>query len=76
MKKAARILGGLVLGFIATGLVGRFFDAQGLPVFHTWGLMHGGFLVVWPVCTVACYFVLGLIPFLKQQPIQPPDHDT
>lgn len=47
-------LGGIVL----TAAVGRIFDALNLPVFHTWGLMHGGFVVVLPVLTLLTWLVL------------------
>jgi hypothetical protein len=59
----------LILWFLAaipTGLVlmltlGEVFDRMAWPIFHTWGLIHGSFLLAWPVLTLMSFAGLLLL---------------
>jgi hypothetical protein len=53
-----------VLACLSLGPLGQFFDYSALPVFHTWGLGHGSFIIALPILLVAWQFVL--LFFLKQ----------
>jgi hypothetical protein len=39
----------IVVGFLLMIPLAALFDAADWPVFHTWGLVHGSFLIAWPV---------------------------
>jgi hypothetical protein len=44
------------LAFIAVLLTAAIFNAMDWPTFHTWGLMHGSFIFIFPF-----YFILALL---------------
>lgn len=48
----------LVLGFLLMIPLGLIFDAMNWSTFHGWGLVHGSFLLAWPMLTIACYAVI------------------
>jgi hypothetical protein len=38
--------------------LGCLFDAMNWPIFHGWGLMHGSFIVAWPLLAIFTWFVI------------------
>ena len=52
----------VVVGFFAMITVTVVFDRQQWPVFHSWGMAHGAFLVAWPFLSFLAY---RAIVFLK-----------
>jgi hypothetical protein len=46
-----------VIGFLMLFPVASLFDLMSWPTFHTWGMMHGGFLLAWPVTTVSSFAI-------------------
>jgi hypothetical protein len=65
MKSIAVIVltctGSIVIGLFLMVPLGVLFDAMNWPVFHTWGLAHGSFVIAWP--TLAC-ISFGLLQIL------------
>jgi hypothetical protein len=48
----------IVVGFFLMWPLGWLFGVLHWPVFHSWGLVHGSFVVAWPLLSVLC-FVAG-----------------
>ena len=42
----------IVLGFALMFPLGWLFGIMNWPVFHSWGLVHGSFIVAWPLLTL------------------------
>lgn len=38
-----------------------FFDRMKWPLFHSWGLVHGSFLVAWPALSATCFLLLYIM---------------
>ncbi len=53
MRIALICLASIVLGFFLMFPLGKLFDAMDWPLFHTWGLAHGSFLLAWPLLAFA-----------------------
>ena len=53
-------LGSIALGFILMVPLGMLFDAMNWPLFHTWGLAHGSFVIAWPVLAVISFGVIRI----------------
>jgi len=62
MKIWTAVAVSIVGGFFLMVPLAMLFDAMNWPLFHTWGLAHGSFLIAWPVLTLAS---LGMILGLK-----------
>jgi len=62
MKSIALIaltgLGSLVLGFFLMVPLGLLSDAMNWPLFHTWGLAHGSFIIAWPILAFLSFGLL------------------
>lgn len=61
-------LGSIVLGFFLMLPLGLLFDRMNWPLFHTWGLAHGSFIIAWPI--LACFsfgFLLILVRAWRRQ---------
>lgn len=65
MKRIALIvligLGSIVLGFFLMMPLGLLFDAMNWPLFHTWGLAHGSFVIAWPVLALVSFGLLHVL---------------
>jgi hypothetical protein len=48
----------VVAGFFFMWPVGWLFGAMSWPVFHSWGLVHGSFVIAWPVLSLLAFAVL------------------
>jgi hypothetical protein len=64
MKTLALIAGSIVLGLLLMVPLGMLFDAMDWPLFHTWGLAHGSFVIAWPMLACISFFLLRT--FLKR----------
>ncbi|MGD1106720.1 MAG: hypothetical protein ABR865_06715 [Terracidiphilus sp.] len=52
MKTFFHVLVSIVLGFVLMIPLGLLFDAMNWPLFHTWGLAHGSFVLAWPALAI------------------------
>jgi hypothetical protein len=43
----------VAIGFVLMFPLGMLFDD--MPLFHTWGLAHGSFILAWPVLTLLTF---------------------
>jgi hypothetical protein len=41
--------------------VGWIFGVMGWPTFHSWGLVHGSFVVAWPMLSLLSWAVVNAI---------------
>ena len=65
-------LGSIVLGFLLMVPLGLMFDAMNWPLFHTWGLAHGSFIIAWPILACVSFGLLQLlIRRLRRPEIKP-----
>jgi len=37
------------------------------PLFHSWGLVHGSFIIAWPVLTILSFIVIKTIPIARDR---------
>ena len=44
---------------LALAILGSLYDAKGWPMFHSWGLIHGSWLIAWPMLSLIC--LIGLV---------------
>jgi hypothetical protein len=56
MRGVISIVGGFLLMFP----LGWLFGEMNWPIFHSWGLMHGSFVIAWPVLALLVYVVFRL----------------
>ena len=68
MKIALGCLTSIVLGFLLMIPLAMLFDARNWPLFHTWGLAHGSFILAWPMLTVFSFGVLWAVWFSRRNP--------
>ena len=55
-----RVLGCLTyiaIGFALMFPLGMLFDDMKWPLFHSWGLAHGSFILAWPALTLLAWLV-------------------
>jgi hypothetical protein len=55
-----RILISFLAGFAMLLPLGWIFGVMNWPLFHSWGLAHGSFMLAWPVLWLIAYLLLGL----------------
>jgi len=48
----------VVAGFALMWPLGWVFGLMNWPMFHSWGLVHGSFVIAWPMLSVLSYMVL------------------
>ena len=53
----------IALGFVLMFPLGMLFDVMDWALFHSWGLVHGSFILAWPLLAVLSY---GLIRLLRR----------
>ena len=63
MKGVLRYFLAIVGGLIFLVPLGALFDRMNWPVFHGWGLIHGSFIIAWPLLT---WLLLKLGPWIKK----------
>jgi len=65
MKNIALIaltcIGSVVLGLFLMVPLGMLFDAMNWPLFHTWGLAHGSFIIAWPILACISFGFLQIL---------------
>ena len=54
-------LGSIVLGLLLMVPLGLLFDGMNWPLFHTWGLAHGSFIIAWPVLACVSFALLRIL---------------
>jgi hypothetical protein len=47
----------IVVGFVLMWPLGWLFGVMNWPVFHSWGLAHGSFVLAWPMLSALCFLV-------------------
>jgi hypothetical protein len=47
----------IVVGFVLMWPLGWLFGVMNWPVFHSWGLAHGSFVLAWPMLSAFCFLV-------------------
>lgn len=52
------------LGFVLMVPLSALFDAMNWPLFQSWGLIHGSFLMAWPMLTVLAFCALLCVDWL------------
>jgi hypothetical protein len=67
--QALRIVLSLLMGFLGLLPLGALFDTMNWPIFHSWGLGHGSFLVAAPAIGSITFFLLGRAFRLTKQEI-------
>lgn len=65
VKQIIRIGLSAIPALLALFPVATLFDRMNWPVFDSWGLAHGSFLVAVPVMACPIYVVLGSVPWLR-----------
>jgi hypothetical protein len=51
----------IVVGLFLMVPLAMLFDAMNWPLFHSWGLAHGSFVIAWPLLALACFvMILGI----------------
>jgi hypothetical protein len=55
----------IVFGFLLMIPLAMLFDAMNWPLFHSWGLAHGSFIIAWPLLTLICFGIIRAIVLSK-----------
>jgi hypothetical protein len=63
MRTVLRCVASLVLGYLLLGPLGAVYGAARLPVYHAWGILHGGFTTALPALVAAVFVALGAVPW-------------
>jgi hypothetical protein len=63
MRVTLRIIASILIGLVLLIPLSAFYDKAGLPVYHSWGLIHGTFATALPALVAAGFVSLGLIPW-------------
>lgn len=56
-------LASITVGFLLMLPLAALFNTMNWPLFHSWGLAHGSFVIAWPVLTILSF---GLIRILAR----------
>jgi hypothetical protein len=73
------VIAAVPLGFLLMAPLGMLFDRMNWPLFHTWGLAHGSFIIAWPLLTVVvflCALVIGRTRRLRAERESPGEETT
>ena len=60
IRFSARRFWSVVLGCLLLEPLGSLFNREGWPIFHTWGLGHGSFIIAIPILSAAWFYAIGL----------------
>src|SRR5678815_523934 len=63
MRTAVRCAASFVIGLLLVLPLGALYGVTGLPVYHSWGLMHGSISTAVPALVAATFVALGLFPW-------------
>jgi hypothetical protein len=63
MRTSLHCVASLVFGYLLLGPLGAIYGAAGLPVYHSWGILHGGFETALPALVAAVFVALGAVPW-------------
>ena len=66
LKQILRIGFSAIPALLALFPVASVFDQRNWPVFHSWGLAHGSWLIGGGLIACPIYVLLGLIPWLRE----------
>jgi hypothetical protein len=66
VKRIIRVAVATVIGLLGLLPVGDLFDRMGWPIFHSWGLGHGSFILVTSWIGLLVYWALGMVPWLRE----------
>jgi hypothetical protein len=56
----------IVLGFFLMIPLAMLFDARDWPLFHSWGLAHGSFLIAWPALVAVSFGLIRIVTRVMQ----------
>jgi hypothetical protein len=65
-KHAGIALVSIILGFFLMIPLSMIFDKMNWPLFHSWGLAHGSFLLAWPLLTLLSFAGIEILMILRQ----------
>jgi len=65
LRLTIRVGAALILGILSLFPVGSLFDEMKWPLFHSWALGHGSFVVAIPAAASVAYVILGAVPWLR-----------
>ena len=69
IRTVIRTVISVIAGFFLMWPLGYIFGMMNWPTFHSWGLMHGSFLVAWPALSILTFFALGFLQiFVRREP--------
>ena len=74
-QKAWRILNiilSIIIAVIGLGITANIFDKYNLPFLNSWALMHGTFLIIYPLYAATTYYLMN---FLLERFIAIPEFD-
>ena len=72
MRTVLRLTTSVVIGVLLLIPLGALYEAANLPVYHSWGLMHGSFTTAIPALVAASFVALGVISwFGKAEDVTP-----
>jgi len=57
----------IILGFALMFPLGWVYGVRNWPVFHSWGLVHGAFMIAWPLLTLVSWGVIRGARSLRRQ---------
>ena len=60
------LLSGL-LGVVLMWPLGALFNFMDWPMFNSWGLAHGSFIIAWPFLAAFSYFALWVVMRRREQ---------
>ena len=63
VRTAIRAIVSVLLGVVLLMPLAAFYELAHLPVFHSWGLMHGSLVTAVPALTAITFIALGLVPW-------------
>ena len=69
------VLISFVLGFALMWPLGWIFDVMHWPIFHSWGLVHGSFIVAWPALTGISFLCIYTIEKIRQMKQNAPSEE-
>jgi hypothetical protein len=61
LRLILHLMTSICLGFALMFPLGWLFGKMNWPVFHSWGLVHGAFMIAWPLLTVFSWWLIWAI---------------
>ena len=66
MRFAVQSVLSIVSGFFLMAPLGGLFGVMHWPMFHSYALAHGAFVIAWPALTVLSFVGLSLVPWFRR----------